>query len=93
MSSPDGTESRNGTAAALEDLDDDRNADERASAAARAVLSHVQDAVTAATGQPWPTGQRDLPLPDAGVTHGALVAWFGDAHSPAWRSAEFLLER
>ncbi|GAA4832878.1 hypothetical protein GCM10023201_21120 [Actinomycetospora corticicola] len=95
LTGPDGTESRNSTASVLDDDDDadERGVEERAATAARAVLSHVQDAVTATTGRPWPGDRRDLPLPDADVTHGALVAWFGDTKAPVWRSAEFLLKR
>lgn len=89
----DGHESRNGAAVILDDPDDDRSIEERAATATRSVLSHVQDAVAATSRQPWPGSQTTLPLPDAQTHQGVLVAWFGDADAPVWRSADLPLSR
>lgn len=80
----DGHESRNGTAAILDDPDDPRPADERAATAAGAVLGHVQDAISRETGKPWPGEGSELPLPGVAAEDGWLVAWFGDHDTATW---------
>ncbi len=77
----DGRESRNGTAAILDD--DGRTVDEAICTAARAILSHVQDAVAEATTEPWPGTGTELPQPGADIHDGRLRAWFGDRETPA----------
>ena len=82
----DGHESRNGTAAILDDADDPRSPAERTATAARAVLGHVQDVISQETGKPWPGSGSELPVPGAVVESGTLIAWFGDREAPAWLS-------
>ena len=50
--------------------------------AAYAVLSHVQDAVAGSTTEPWPGTGTVLPLPEAEIRDGRLLAWFGDREAP-----------
>ncbi|WP_433802532.1 hypothetical protein [Actinomycetospora sp. CA-084318] len=88
----DGDTTRSGAAAILDDADG-RTFSERVATAARAVLSHLQDVVSTATGRPWPGSGSELSLPDAHVEDGSLVAWFGDADRPVWSSAPFPTER
>lgn len=76
-----GSESRNGTAAIL-DEDDGRSWSERAATPVRAVLNHVQDAAADATGVPWPASGATLPLPQAEVVGGAIRMWFGERDAP-----------
>lgn len=48
------------------------------------VLSTIQDAIVRTSTNPWPPASEPtrLPLPDAAVRQGMLVAWFGpEAHS------------
>ena len=81
-----GSESRNGTAAILDDTDDPRSSTERTATATRAVLSHVQDVISQGTGKPWPGSGSDLPVPGVSIEDGSLVARFGDPEAPVWRS-------
>ena len=48
-------------------------------------LSTVQDAIVRSVRQPWPPGNgpTDLPIPEAVVREGRLVAWFGAEACPA----------
>ena len=75
----DGDESRNGTAAIL---DEDGSTADEVVTAAYAVLSHVQDAVAGSTTEPWPGTGTVLPLPEAEIRDGRLLAWFGDREAP-----------
>lgn len=90
---PQGDRSSNGAAGILDDVDDQRDLAERVTTAARAVLSHVQDTLAAATGQPWPGTGPQLPLPDARIEEGDLIAWFGDSGSPVWSSSRLPVTR
>jgi hypothetical protein len=75
----DGDESRNGTAAIL---DEDASPLEEVATATYAVLSHVQDAVAEATTEPWPGTGTVQPMPEAEIRDGRLLAWFGDRQTP-----------
>ena len=77
-------ESRNGTASILDD-DDGRSLYEKVDSATRAILSHVQDAASVATGRPWPGSGADMPLADVEVRNGHLHAWFGAIDAPVLR--------
>lgn len=75
----DGAESRNGTAAIL---DEDGSTVDEVVTATYAILSHVQDAVAEVTTEPWPGTGTVMPLPEAEIRDGRLLAWFGDREAP-----------
>ena len=51
---------------------------------ARNVLNTIQDAVVRTSTTPWPaaTDPTDLPIPEATVRSGQLLAWYGPENGP-----------
>jgi hypothetical protein len=70
------------SAAAILDEDGEGLPEERVGSVAAAVISGVQDEITEALTEPWPTANGRMLNPDTSQTGGAVRMWFGDENDP-----------
>ncbi len=56
--------------------------DEQVETAARSTISAVQDVFAEELKNPWPAPSGLMPVPEARIDGGVLIAWFGSEENP-----------